>query len=96
MRPVLTLAALALTACGKSNTTTNTTTATTEATNAAMPMPAAATGGQAFANTAAASDAFEIESSRLALANATAAGVKVYAQSMIDAHTASTASAIAS
>jgi putative membrane protein len=51
-----------------------------------------ATGGQAFANTAAASDAFEIASSQLAKAAAKAPAVKTFASHMIEAHTASTAS----
>lgn len=49
------------------------------------------TSGQAFANTAAASDAFEIASSKLALTRSTSDAVKTFAQKMIDAHTASTA-----
>lgn len=49
------------------------------------------TSGQTFANTAAASDAFEIASSKLALTKATSDAVKAFAQKMIDAHTASTA-----
>jgi putative membrane protein len=46
---------------------------------------------QAFANTAAASDAYEIASSKLAGAKATDAGVKKFAAQMIKDHTASTA-----
>ena len=49
------------------------------------------TSGQTFANTAAASDAFEIASSKLALTRATSDAVKTFAQKMIDVHTASTA-----
>ncbi len=52
---------------------------------------APATGGQAFANTAAASDAFEIASSKAALDMSKSAAVKKFAQKMIDAHTTSTA-----
>jgi putative membrane protein len=48
------------------------------------------TGGQAFANTAAASDAFEIASSKLAANNSASAGVKKFATQMIAAHTEST------
>jgi len=46
--------------------------------------------GQAFANTAAASDAFEIETSKLAVAKGASAAVKRFADKMIEAHTAST------
>lgn len=55
-------------------------------TSAALPTTA-----QPFVNAAAASDRFEIESSRLALAGGQSASVKRFAQQMIDAHTASTA-----
>jgi putative membrane protein len=44
-----------------------------------------------FVNAAAASDKFEIESSRLAQASGSSAPVKSFAQHMISAHTASTA-----
>jgi putative membrane protein len=46
---------------------------------------------QGFANAAAASDRFEIESSRLAAAAGSSAAVKSFADKMIAAHTASTA-----
>ena len=46
---------------------------------------------QGFANTAAASDRFEIESSKLARDAGASASVKAFADKMIDAHTASTA-----
>ncbi|WCT72674.1 DUF4142 domain-containing protein [Sphingomonas naphthae] len=52
---------------------------------------AATTGGQVFANTVAASDAFEIASSKLAADNGASAGVKKFATQMISAHTESTA-----
>ncbi|QAY77867.1 DUF4142 domain-containing protein [Sphingosinicella sp. BN140058] len=58
------------------------------AVNTAMP---AASGGQTFANTAAASDAFEIATSQLAEANGQSAAVKKFAEQMIKAHTESTA-----
>ena len=45
---------------------------------------------QDFANTMAASDEFEIETSKLALANSQSPAVKDFAQKMIDAHTQST------
>jgi putative membrane protein len=56
--------------------------------NAAPPVTPS---GQDFANAAAASDNFEIETSKLALANAQSAAIKTFAQKMIDAHKASTA-----
>ena len=46
---------------------------------------------QGFANAAAASDRFEIESSKLAASSAQSAAVKSFAAKMITAHTASTA-----
>ena len=81
--------ALALAACGQK-------TATSDAGGNNMVVAdtgtvAPASGGQAFANTAAASDAFEIATSRLALTNSSSSGIKKFAQSMIDAHTDSTA-----
>jgi len=88
---------LALAGCGRGADTAqgNTDTAATAQPNAtdATPAPAQAALGasQSFANVAAASDAFEIETSRLALTNGASASVKSYARKMIDAHTASTA-----
>lgn len=58
---------------------------------AAPSTPAAASPGQAFANAAAASDAFEIESSKLAATKAESAKIKRFAEEMIKAHTDSTA-----
>ena len=89
-------AALALAACGPKSQTTNSTdmNTTTAATNdtAMAPAPmATATGAQGFANAAAASDAFEIESSKLAAAQANSSAVKSYATQMIAAHEKSTA-----
>jgi putative membrane protein len=46
---------------------------------------------QGFANAAAASDRFEIESSQLAATNGSSAAVKKFATQMVAAHTASTA-----
>jgi putative membrane protein len=91
-------AALALAGCG-SKTETNTTdtvvtTGNTDSGTMAGPnasMAATASVGQSFANAAAASDAFEIASSRLAATQASAAPVKKFAESMIKAHTDSTA-----
>lgn len=51
----------------------------------------AASAGQVFADTASASDAFEIQSSRLAATKAQSAKVKRFAEQMIKAHTESTA-----
>lgn len=95
---LLTAATIGLAACGHStstasNTSTDTTmTADTNATtgndmNAAAPVPS---GGQTFVNTAAASDAFEIATSKLALDQSKSASVKSFAKEMIKAHTGST------
>ena len=56
--------------------------------NAIAPSPLTA---QGFANAAAASDHFEIESSKLAARQASSAAVKKFAAQMITAHTGSTA-----
>jgi putative membrane protein len=85
--------ALALAGCNNSESRTpdqGETTAAAVAENAAVPQAEAATPGQAFANAAAGSDRFEIESSRLAANNASSAKVKSFAQEMIKAHTDST------
>lgn len=89
----ISLAALTLGGCGKKvDTTTNEVAAApTNSVNAAEPTPAAESAGQLFANLAAASDTFEIESSRLAEANSQSATIKKFAASMIKAHTDSTA-----
>jgi putative membrane protein len=84
-------AALCLSACGSKKDT-------------AVPAPDASTNvaavrtttsalapGQAFANKAASSDVFEIETSKLALDKSGSAKVKKFAQAMIIAHTDSTA-----
>ncbi|MDY0958328.1 DUF4142 domain-containing protein [Sphingomonas sp. CFBP8993] len=93
-----TSALLALAGCGRSGETNQAapanTMATTEDMNgmaAATPTPVALSASQSFANAAAASDTFEIESSKLALTKGASASVKSFAQKMIDAHTASTA-----
>lgn len=89
------VAALALGGCGRSDDTATTNAAMTEATsvNATADTMAVPTmsAGQTFANTAAASDAFEIESSRLAERNGASAAVKTYAAKMVTAHEESTA-----
>src|SRR6476619_5710209 len=58
---------------------------------AANDMAASPLTAQGFVNAAAASDKFEIETSKLAAANASSAAVKKFATQMIAAHTASTA-----
>jgi putative membrane protein len=59
--------------------------------NAMMAPATAPLTAQAFANAAAASDHFEIETSKLAATQASSAKVKSFAKQMISAHTASTA-----
>jgi putative membrane protein len=89
---------LALTACNKHEAAPNASNeANLAAENAARNAAenAAAVAGplttQGFANTAAASDKFEIESSRLAASAGASAAVKKFAEKMISAHTDSTA-----
>ncbi|MFN3675833.1 MAG: DUF4142 domain-containing protein [Sphingomonas pseudosanguinis] len=95
-----TTALLALAGCGRGNEAAQTNMANdtamttqpdaTSVTPGATPT-AAVSASQTFANAVAASDAFEIETSKLALTSGASASVKSYAQKMIDAHTASTA-----
>ncbi|MFD1787896.1 DUF4142 domain-containing protein [Sphingomonas floccifaciens] len=85
---------LALSACGKGADTTATNTAVQTANTSEVALPPAApamTAAQSFANAAAASDAFEIATSQLALSKSASASIKSFAQKMIDGHTASTA-----
>jgi putative membrane protein len=92
---------LAVSACAKHDESTNTTDMNVAMDNgmaanmgadmnagaeAAAPMTA-----QGFANAAAASDKFEVDSSKLAAGQASSAAVKSFADKMISAHTASTA-----
>lgn len=79
------LAALSLTACGKKDEQP-----VAEASPDVAVSPAASA-GQQFVDAAAASDTFEIESSKLAATQAQSAKVKKFAEEMIKAHTASTA-----
>lgn len=87
---------LALAACGKheaasdnaANDVNLTATDNGLEANAVAPSPLTA---QGFANAAAASDNFEISSSKLAATQASSAAVKKFAAQMITAHTASTA-----
>lgn len=89
---LLSAAAITLAACGqKADTGAKNTENGVIAADPASPAVAAITADQAFVNAAAASDAFEIETSRLAATNAASPGIKKYADQMIAAHTASTA-----
>jgi putative membrane protein len=92
---LLSAATVSLAACGHKTdtTTTNTdTTVTTSNTDATMNAAApAASASQTFVNTAAASDAFEIATSKLALDTSKSAAIKKFADAMIKAHTGSTA-----
>lgn len=91
---VVVTAALTLAACGSKTESTvvnDTAGMTVNDTMDVAPLPSPA---QSFANAAAASDAFEIESSKAALATSKSAAIKRFAQSMIDAHTSSTAKLI--
>ena len=88
------LFALGLGSCGKTSNSaapdaamSGMDTSSSSATNA---MPAASA-GQTFADTAAASDSFEIATSKLAATHAASAKVKQFAEQMIKAHTDSTA-----
>jgi len=99
---LLSATALALAGCGhkdETTTTTNSVTADSASTtvadsgiadNSVVAAPVASA-GQTFANTAAASDAFEIAESQLAATSAHSAAIKTFAQKMIEAHTGSTA-----
>ncbi|MGN8000804.1 DUF4142 domain-containing protein [Sphingomonas sp. 22176] len=95
---MLGMAAVALAGCGsKTETHTSDTVITTgnadagtgAAANSGLSAPVSA--GKSFADAAAASDAFEIASSRLAQQQASSAAVKKFADGMIKAHTESTA-----
>jgi len=84
------IAAMSLAGCKKDADPAQDTATTGPATEVAATV-AAENPGQSFANVAAASDTFEIETSKLALTKASAAKVTTFAQQMIDAHTDSTA-----
>lgn len=90
---IASIAALSLAGCKKAETPATDATATSSAAaDDTVPAPVAtANADQAFADTAAASDAFEIQTSQLALNKAKSAKVKSFAQAMIKAHTDSTA-----
>jgi putative membrane protein len=83
------IAALSVAGCNKKAETP--TADNTVAANDVAPLPAAVSPGQTFANTAAASDTFEIQTSQLAATKASSAKVKRFAEEMIKAHTDSTA-----
>jgi putative membrane protein len=86
--------ALALAACGSPSdeTAPDETLATDTATPTEAPFAAAAPTAQAFVDTAAASDAYEIEAGRLAQSMGTSQKVKDFGAMMVKDHTASTAS----
>lgn len=89
----ISLAALSLAGCKKDAASTNEQAGTaTPSDEAAMASasPAAST-GQTFADTASASDMFEIETSKLAVSKSQSAKVKRFAEQMIKAHSQSTA-----
>jgi putative membrane protein len=87
----LSAATMALAACGsKADNAAPETNLATAQMNDTVAAPALSP-GQAFANTAAASDAFEIASSKLAIATSRLTAIKSFASKMIDGHTASTA-----
>jgi putative membrane protein len=90
---VASLAALSLGGCKKEEAAAPDAAIATESTQPAEAAPAAAATNpdQAFANAAAASDAFEIQSSQLAAEKAVSSKVKTFAAQMIKAHTDSTA-----
>lgn len=89
---VASLAAVSVAGCKNEEAATPDATMTTASTDMAATTSApVANPDQEFANTAAASDAFEIQSSQLAQEKASAAKVKTFAAQMIKAHTDSTA-----
>ncbi len=85
--------ALALAACGQKNDAANSdlNVATDNGVASNSSAEASPLTSQGFANAAAASDRFEIESSKLAAGSAQSTSVKSFAAKMISAHTASTA-----
>lgn len=87
------VSALALAACGQREeaNTAEQAGAPDAMPSATIPTPADEAAAPDFVAKAAASDMFEIESSKLAVQKATNPEVKAFAQQMIDAHTATTA-----
>ena len=91
---ISTLAAVSLLAAGCSKNdhdSDDALPASTSASDAAAISSSVANPDQTFVDAAAASDAFEIQSSQLAATKATSDKVKAFAEEMIKAHTASTA-----
>jgi putative membrane protein len=84
-------AALALAACKKEEAPAADVAATASPADQMAVAPSPASAGETFANAAAASDMFEIESSKLAASKAGSAKVKRFAEEMIKAHSDSTA-----
>ncbi len=86
---------LAIVSCGPKSETNYTDSNATVANGSVLPAndaeAAAPTTAQGFANAAAASDRFEIESSTLAATAGTSSAIKGFAAKMVAAHTASTA-----
>lgn len=92
------VSALALAACGGTDNTTT----TTDNMGMASPLPmdngdmnngmmtAPASAGQAFANTVAASDAYEIEAGKLAQQKASTQALKDFGKMMVDGHSTTT------
>lgn len=85
------LAALSLAGCNREPEPAPDVTATPAADIGMETQAPAMSAGQTFANAAAASDAFEIESSKLAATKAQSDKVKRFAEQMVKAHTDSTA-----
>lgn len=83
------LTALSLAGCGKKDQPITEATTSAPSADIGMASPVVSP-GQAFANTAAASDRFEIETSKLADTKAASAKVKSFAAQMVKAHTQST------
>ncbi|WP_380871743.1 hypothetical protein ACFB49_26970 [Sphingomonas sp. DBB INV C78] len=85
---------LSLMACGSKTEPAEPTGTSLDNLSEAQPAPTPAPAlvpGQAFANAAAASDAFEIAASKLALEKAQSKAIKSFAEKMVAAHTESTA-----
>ena len=85
---LLSATAITLAGCGKKAETPPVSADLNQDASMTSPLPALSP-HQAFANTAAASDFFEIESSKLALERSSSATVKAFANQMIKAHTES-------
>lgn len=83
-------AVLSLTACGPKADTPAKNVANDTVVDANETTPTGIAPGQAFANTAASSDAFEIEASKLAAEKSESSAVQAFARQMIAAHTEST------